>query len=459
MKLNKIIYWLSKISNASLALVTSLIFCLVCFRFSILYSPQFESLSRGGPIFFSDDRDGWLAFANAFPRIEELKPLSWQLNFWPPGNIAVLSVGTYLTGSLLYGAIFHIFLVSTIQATLTYQCASLFSKSRKLLPLILLATILFHSSFLFRSSFIDTVLTSDYLASICLALGLVISYKYFFEDSRGWPYAVLASLSLALSGYLRVTTYQLTLIAVLGVFLKLTVDVIKKKQPSGIFRRLIAITLITFVLFTPWITYRSLVIYDKDVSRGLQFSAQARFALNHQWDTPSELKENPSLKYMGLGTACTIDEIKCKWLSDRQTQILNGTLKKTLDDEWDLRSTEAIKVLLRNPITWINLKLDYFGQSYFQKSVYDSIDSKFHFSIDLILIVCFIPITLFLLLRMRQSPRKYFVTTTFAFSLFLAGQLLVTQSLLRFFLPSIALLCLSLIFAVHAISSENKDKN
>jgi hypothetical protein len=233
----------------------------------------------------------------------------------------------------------------------------------------------------------------------------------------------------------------------------------KKNRPTSLFRKFVAITLITFILFAPWITYRSFVIYDKDVSRGLQFSAQARFALNHQWDTPSELKENPSLKYMGLGTACAIDKIKCKWLSDRQTQILNGTLNKTIDDEWDLRSKEAIEVLLRNPIAWIDLKLDYFGQSYFQKSVYDSIDTKFHFSIDLILILCFIPIVIFLLLRMRRSPRKYFVTTTFAFSLFLAGQLLVTQSLLRFFLPSIALLCLSLILAVHAISSENEDKN
>ena len=459
MKLNKIIHSSSKISNASVALVTSLVFSLIYLRFSILYSPQFESLSKGGTTFFSDDRDGWLAFANAFPRIEELKPLSWQLNFWPPGNIAVLSVGTYLTGSLFYGAIFHVLLVSIIQATLTYQCASLFSKSRKPLPLILLSTVLFHSSFLFRSSFIDTVLNPDYLASICLALGIVISYKYFFEASKGWPFAVLASLLLALSGYLRVTTFQLTLIALLAILLKLAVDLVKKNRPTAIFRKFVAITLISSILFAPWIAYRSFVIYDKDISRGLQFSAQARFALNHQWDTPSELKENPSLKYMGLGTACTIDKKKCKWLSDRQTQILNGTLKKTMDDEWDLRSKEAIKVLLRNPFTWINSKLDYFGQSYFQKSVYDLIDSKFHFSIDLILIVCFIPITIFLLLRMRRSPQKFFVTTTFAFSLFLAGQLLVTQSLLRFFLPSIALLCLSLILAVHNISSENKDKN
>jgi len=447
---------LTGISNASIAATISALFCAVYFKFWILPSSQFQSLMTKGIPNFRDDRDGWLTFADAFPIPDDMRPQHWQINFWPPGNIGVLSIGRLLTGSLFHASIFHVVLVSVIQALFVYQCVSLFAKQKKWLPLILFFVSLFHLSFLFRSSFIDAVLNPDYLASISLALAIVFSYKYFFEGAKGPHSAIYAALAFALSGYLRVTTFQLTLIALFVTSLGCFVFFIRKKPFTSIFRKTIAITLITFTLFTPWVLYRSVGIYNNDFSRGLQFSAQARFALSHQWDTPSELRANPSLKFMGLGTACTIDMQKCMWLADRQSRILAGTLPKTIDDEWDLRSKEAIKTFLANPITWIDLKLTYFGQSYFQKSVYDSVDSKYHFSIDLILIILFIPISLFLILKMSRSTRKFFVLVCFLSSMFLAAQLLITQSLLRFFLPSIALLVVSLVLAVHATITEYK---
>ncbi len=450
---------LSKISNASVAAAISILFCLIYLKFSILNSLSFQLLRKGGNLNFGDDRDGWLAFANAFPNVKEMAPLSWQVNFWPPGNIGILSIGKFLTGSIFYASIFHVILVSIIQAILIYQCVSLFSKERKALPWVLLTVSILHLSFLFRSSFIDTVLMPDYLASISLALGLVFSYKYFFEYFKKSYLPVFAGLAFALSGYLRVTSFQLTLIALFITTLSGVLLFLKKKSFTSIFRKTVAITLITTVLFAPWVIYRSIGIYDKDYLRGLQFSSQARFALSHQWDTPAELNASPALKLMGLGTACAIDKPKCIWLSDRQTRILAGTLPTTIDDEWDLRSKEAIKTFLENPLTWMNIKFKFFGQSYFQKSVYDSIDSRFHFSIDLILLILLIPILIFFILKLRRSTRKFLVITTFFSSLFLAAQLLITQSLLRFFLPSISLLLITLILAIHANGVEKRITN
>jgi len=441
---------ITRVSNASIAAAISVIFCLLYYKYWILPSLPFQSLIMDRTPKFGDDRDGWLEFANAFPSLENMSPQRWQISFWPPGNIGILSIGKFLTGSILFGAIFHVILVSVVQALLVFQCVSLFSKQKKNLPLILLVVSLIHLSFLFRSSFVDAVLNPDYLASISLALGLIFSYKYFFEDINKHHLAIYAAFAFAFSGYLRVTTFQLTLIAFLVTFFLGIVLFIRGKLLTYIFRKTVAIVLITLTLFTPWIIYRAVGIYDNDFSRGLQFSAQARFALSHQWDTPSELKANPSLKLMGLGTACAIDKPKCIWLSDRQTQILNGTLPKTIDDEWDLRSKEAIKTMLGNPIEWLSLKLNYFGQSFFQKSVYDSIDTDYHFSIDLILVILSIPLVPFIVLKIQRSGRRNFITATFLCSLFLAAQLLISQSLLRFFLPSIALLVISLLLAVHA---------
>ena len=447
---------LNKISNASIAAAISILFCLIYLKFSILNSNSFQLLQKSGIPNFGDDRDGWLAFANAFPNVKEMTPLSWQVNFWPPGNIGILSIGKFLSGSIFYASVFHVILVSIIQAILVYQCVSLFSKERKVLPWILLIVSMLHLSFLFRSSFIDTSLTPDYLASISLALGFVLTYKYFFENFKNSYLPIFAALAFALSGYLRVTTFQLTLIALFVTTLGGVVLFLMKRSFPTIFRKAVTITLITAVLFTPWVIYRSIGIYDKDYLRGLQFSAQARFALNHQWDTPAELNANPVLKLMGLGTACAIDKPKCTWLADRQNRILAGTLPITIDDEWDLRSKEAIKTFLENPLTWMNIKLKFFGQSYFQKSVYDSIDSRFHFSLDLILLILFIPLVIFLILRLRRSPRKFFVIISFFSSLFLAVQLLITQSLLRFFLPSITLLVITLLLTIHANELEKR---
>lgn len=444
-----------RLSNSMIAFSISVIFSMIYFLFFILPSNSFKALISNQPPFFRDDRDGWLAFADAFPDKTLMEPLAWQLNFWPPGNIGILSLGQFVSGSIFGGAVFHVILVSLIQALLCFHVASLFVNSKKNVAITVIGSTLFHISFLYKSSFISTVLFSDYLSSIALALSVILAYKTIYKKGISKLDIFYVAFFLALAGYLRVTSFQITLI---GICILLTVfisRIVRKKQSSIEFSRMLAILLVAGVLFAPWVAYRTFGIYDGDLARGIQFSAQGRFALSHQWDTPSYLTENPSLKFMGLGTACKVDKNKCKWILNRQNKILDGTLPRTLEDEWDLQSREALKTLVENPITWLRYKLKYFGQSYFQKSVYDAIDARYHFSIDLVLIILLLPWIAISIFKLSHSSRKVFILATISTSMFLATQLLITQSLLRFFLPSIMLI---LVTAVLLLSIKAKDK-
>jgi len=215
--------------------------------------------------------------------------------------------------------------------------------------------------------------------------------------------------------------------------------VITKKVFSVKLRNMFTIFLIASILFAPWVFFRAVIIYDNDFNKGIQFSYQARFALQHQWDTPADLAKNPNLKLMGLGIACEIDPGKCRELELRKNLILTGKSNRIMDDEDDVRSREAIKVLLLHPVKWLELKFKYFGNAYFQKSVYDRIDNHVHYSWELLLVLFLVPSNLILSSKVTSRQNRRFVRGLQLLAIFLALQLLVTQAVLRFFLMSILL--------------------
>jgi hypothetical protein len=445
---------------------TALFSALISFSISVFYlvfnlipSSPWQSLNSAAPSYFGDDRDLWLQFAAAFPDMSKMETLSWQLNFWPPGNIAVLTLGNFLFGSLLAAALLHVLLLALAQAALTYQCASLFLENVRNRVILFLIVFVFHLSFIYRSAFMDAALTPDYLASVLLCLACILAYKVL-KKRKPTPFDFICiSFLLALSGYIRVTTYQIVLLGfLLSITIILTLRMLRRKTSQKSISTLIIFTL-SFLLFLPWITYRSIGIYENDFAKGLQFSGQARFALQHQWDTPADLATAPQLNLMGLGTACKIDSIKCAVLSKRVQAIVSGDLPITMDDEWDLRSREAIRTFLDQPLKWIQIKIEYFPQSYFQKSVYDSIDEKNHYSWDLVLVLVLFIYNIVQLIRKRETSSAKYLSVLQLIAVALSAQLLVTQSLLRFFLPSILLTILVSIVVSSVAKTSKAEKS
>ena len=305
----------------------------------------------------------------------------------------------------------------------------------------------------------DAALTPDYLASVLLCLACILAYKVL-KKRKPTPFDFICiSFLLALSGYIRVTTYQIVLLGfLLSITIILTLRMLRRKTSQKSISTLIIFTL-SFLLFLPWITYRSIGIYENDFAKGLQFSGQARFALQHQWDTPADLATAPQLNLMGLGTACKIDSIKCAVLSKRVQAIVSGDLPITMDDEWDLRSREAIRTFLDQPLKWIQIKIEYFPQSYFQKSVYDSIDEKNHYSWDLVLVLVLFIYNIVQLIRKRETSSAKYLSVLQLIAVALSAQLLVTQSLLRFFLPSILLTILVSIVVSSVAKTSKAEKS
>lgn len=407
--------------------------------FSLMQSSSWQSLNSSASSSFGDDRDLWMQFATAFPDTAKMETLGWQINFWPPGNIAVLTIGNFVFGSLLAAAIFHVLLVALTQAALTYQCASLFPENTRNRVISFLIVVVFHLSFIYRSAFIEAVLTPDYLASALMCLACIMFYKILVKQKPIAIDFIFISFLLTLSGYIRITTYQIVLLGfLLSITLVFILKLLRRKTSHRLISTLMIFTL-SFLLFLPWITYRSVGIYNNDFVKGVQFSGQARFALQHQWDTPADLALAPQLNLMGLGTACKIDPIKCEELSKRVEAIVSGDLPITMDDEWDLRSREAIRTLLENPLEWIQIKLEFFPQAYFQKSVYDSIDEEIHYSWDLLLVLVLLLYNIVQLIRKRKTISAKILSLVQLIALALSAQLLITQALLRFFLPSIVL--------------------
>lgn len=429
--------------------------------FSIIPSSPWQSLNSTTTSFFGDDRDLWLQFATAFPDIAKMETLSWQLNFWPPGNIAILTLGNFLFGSLLAAALFHVLLLALTQAALTYQCASLFPENLRNRVITFLIVLMFHVSFIYRSAFIDAALTPDYLASVLMCLACVLIYKIFLKPkTKPRPLdLIFISFLIGLSGYIRITSYQIVLLGfLLSITLVLTLKLLRRKTSQRLVSILMIFTL-SFLLFLPWITYRSIGIYNNDFLKGVQFSGQARFALQHQWDTPSDIAIAPQLNLMGLGTACKIEPIKCAELSKRVQAIVSGELPITMDDEWDLRSREAIRTFLDQPLKWIQIKIEYFPQAYFQKSVYDSIDENNHYSWDLVLVLVLLLYNVVQLIRKRNTISARYLSIVQFVAIALTAQLLITQALLRFFLPSILLTIVVSIIVSSVVESSTAEKS
>jgi hypothetical protein len=114
-----------------------------------------------------------------------------------------------------------------------------------------------------------------------------------------------------------------------------------------------------------------------------------------------------------------------------------------MDDEFEDRSLEALKTFIKNPFEWVTLKSKYIPATYFQSSVYDTVDGKIHFSADLILILLLLPYNIFMIIKLANRYSRYFNLTLQLISLTLFFQLYLTQVLLRFYLPSITLTILA----------------
>ena len=134
--------------------------------------------------------------------------------------------------------------------------------------------------------------------------------------------------------------------------------------------------------------------------------------------------------------------------------IENKILDVTMDDEFEYRSIEALKTFVKNPFEWVILKSKYIPSTYFQSSVYDTVDGKKHFSLDLILIALLLPYNIFMITRLRDKYNKYFMSTVQFVALILFSQLFLTQVLLRFYLPSIMLTILTSILSTRIFFKE-----
>ena len=145
-------------SAPAIGFFVSLSISLYLFISSILFSLPFQRLRAGNTRFFFDDRDGWLDLASAISQGKFEPELTWQLAFWTPGNIGILSLGNVLFQSTYLAAIFHVFVVSIAQATLVYLIIKNFHLLDKYYFLTILGVIIFHLSFLFQSAFVDSVL-------------------------------------------------------------------------------------------------------------------------------------------------------------------------------------------------------------------------------------------------------------------------------------------------------------
>lgn len=400
----------------------------------ILNSHQFQNLKYKTFPYFNDDRDGWLKFASLFPDGLKFHDQLWQINFWPPGNIGVLTLGRYLTSNLYGAALFHIVLVTAIQSLLTFKLVKVLSTNRISNIYVYLLTILYHISFIYKSSFVDTVLQPDYLASASLVCSIIYLHDYLFTGE----YSRNANLSkgvllLSFSSYLRITGY-LTIIIVI-VFL----IVFAKKINRNLLIKLWAFFGLSLMLLLPWIGFRAYGIYNGNLIKGAQFSMQGNFALQHQWDTLNELESSPGLEYMGLGVACKVDKIKCIEFSSLRREIKAGKVNMDMETEFDLRSKAAIKTFLSNPIKWLSIKLPVIPATYFQKSVYESPSSKMYYSPDLIIYIFVGLVSWLIILKLPKTDELYFVVAMQLLAMILLCQLVMTQVILRFYLPIILL--------------------
>ena len=444
-----------KLTNVpTIGFFVSLSMSLYLFVSSILFSSPFQRLRAGNTRFFFDDRDGWLDLASAISQGKFEPELTWQLAFWTPGNIGILSLGNVLFQSTYLAAIFHVFVVSIAQATLVYLIIKNFHLSNKYYFLTILGVVIFHLSFLFQSAFVDSVLCPDYLASILFCSAIVLLYEFINEKAFKLSNFMAIVFFASASAYIRITAYQIVIIS-LFICISYTIYKIITKQILTLrFKKLFSLLIVITLTFVPWIVIRSEIAYNGNYFKAAQFSYQGKFALGLQWADSKDFLKYPEFELMGLGIACKIDPVKCEYFSERKIMIENKILDVTMDDEFEYRSVEALKTFVKNPFEWVILKSKYIPSTYFQSSVYDTVDGKKHFSLDLVLIALLLPYNIFMITRLRDKYSKYFMATVQFVALSLFSQLFLTQVLLRFYLPSIMLTILTSILSTRIFVKE-----
>ncbi len=438
----------------------SLIISTYLFLSNIMFSMPFQKLRNGSPRYFFDDRDGWLQLASAVSKGQFEPELTWQLAVWPPGNIGILSLGNLIFQSTFMAAIFHIFIVALVQAILVYLILRNIITTKRNSFFLICIVIGYHLSFIYRSAFIDTVLFSDYLGSILLCCGIILLNEFMMDKYISLQKAILIVVFLSASAYVRITGYQIILSVFLISIAIGFLRIVLHKPLVEQLRKIILITVIIILTFVPWIVIRSEIAYNGNYLKGVQFSNQGKLALGLQWADVEDFNKYPEFELMGLGIACKIDPIKCKYFSERENLIENGILNTARDDEFEKRSLEALKTFVTNPAEWISLKSNYIPSTYFQSSVYDTVDGKIHFSLDLFLIILLVPYNIAMLIRLNDKQSKLFISAIqlIAFTTFI--QLFLTQVLLRFYLPSImlTLLC-SILLSKLFLQQKSKSKS
>jgi len=431
---------------------------------NVIFTDQFRALSSANPLtlsVFGDDRDGWLAAAASFAHFH-MSTYAWQVNFWPPGNIGILTLGYFVTRSLYGAALFHIVIELVGVSLLIFEFASWLVLARINRYLVLGLSILFAFSFTNSSSLSRYPLSSDYLAAtfgtfaISYFLRRVVVERRYTISSWAIP-----GVTLAFAGYTRIFYYQLFLIGLLVILsyfifiriqkmamtARVTSDFERRNQETGrrnkeIFRKLTLSLIVVSILFAPWIAIRSFIIYPGNIVKGIQMSSQGRFALELQW-VRKDVADFRILQLMGLGTACKLDPVKCNFFANRDLAAKNGNSVITMDDDWDQKASAAIRVFIKHPLAWASLKLPSMYRAYFQRSAFDSVDTKVHLSLDRILILILFVANFLNSIFLWARRRLVVPIVLFSLSAFLIGQLLITQTVFRVFLPGMLMILLN----------------
>ena len=395
---------------------------------------------------FQDDRTLWLNAILYFGQNLNFGEHTWQLTLWAPGHLLFSSVTYLIFGKLLLVIGFNYFITFLLMTLVLMQIHCWLDQVKVKFSISLIILALFLFSPIYTSALVDTFFMSDLQATIAgsLAILRLISLIDSQKLNSKLEHFNIAAL-LAFAGYMRLTYYQLTIYVLLFSALYLLFVSIRQRNKDRNFGYdkvffIFKISVITFLIFLPWILVRGYIIFPGNLSKGLEFSTQGRFALQAQWYDDIRLKTDPQFPLIGQGIACKVDKVKCDFFTNQNREISNGSLKITMDEDFDLKSKAAIETFVRSPIKWIEYKSPTYGPSFFQSSVYDTIDKNLHISWDRILILLFFIINPFLWIYIKLKRFKLVVGTLplILLSCFQLVQFLLTQLLFRFYLPAIA---------------------
>lgn len=402
--------------------------------------------SRVREYLFPDDRSLWLNAVEYFGKNLDYGPHEWQLSLWPPGHILTSSAIYLIVGNLNIVLVLDYMITSLLTTLILLQIYYWFNYAKVNFVFYFLISVSFLFSPIYLSAMIETFFLTDLQSTLAgtLAILRIIRMVNSKEKTRKLDIAI-ASLLLAFAGYVRLTFYQITLLALALSIAFLLFSYLPRNKDSYLNLRkssgtIFKVTALTFFIFLPWIVIRGFVIYSDSFERGMEFSLQTRFALQSQWYDEVRLETEPNYPLVGQGIACKIDAVKCEFFTKQNKEILLGIKQIPMDEDFDLKSKEALKVFIKNPIEWVKLKWPVYGTSFFQKSVYDGADGNFHFSWDRVLVLfCFVinPI-LWLYARWKRIKLIEGSFALIVLSIFQIAQFLLTQLYFRFYLPAIA---------------------